>query len=106
MGAVLRAADQLKTAVDPISLGQGQGPKAEALIERAKAKGTWVVLQNCHLGNNIIPCRCFLSLHPINTNYQCNLSTHHINTSYQYTLSTLPSLTINTTLPNYQHYPF
>ncbi|CAM9445138.1 unnamed protein product [Ectocarpus fasciculatus] len=49
MGAVLRAADILKTSVDPISLGQGQGPKAERLIDRAKQKGTWVVLQNCHL---------------------------------------------------------
>ena len=49
MGAVLRAADILKTQVDPISLGQGQGPKAEKLIQRAKEKGTWVVLQNCHL---------------------------------------------------------
>lgn len=49
MGAVFRAADALKTSVDPISLGQGQGPKAERLIQRAKEKGTWVVLQNCHL---------------------------------------------------------
>ena len=49
MSAVFRAADILKTTVDPISLGQGQGPKAERLIERAKQKGTWVVLQNCHL---------------------------------------------------------
>ncbi|CAE7517637.1 DNAH7, partial [Symbiodinium microadriaticum] len=49
MGAVIRAAEVLKTSVDPISLGQGQGPKAEKLIERAKQKGSWVVLQNCHL---------------------------------------------------------
>jgi dynein heavy chain len=49
MGATLRAAELLKTQVDPISLGQGQGPKAEKLIAKAKEKGTWVVLQNCHL---------------------------------------------------------
>eukprot|EP00606_Chrysophyceae_sp_TOSAG23-5_P000032 GSChrysophyteH2.ASY1.ANO1.271.1 assembled CDS len=42
MGAVLRAGELLKTQVDPISLGQGQGPKAEKLIQRAKEKGTWV----------------------------------------------------------------
>ena len=49
MGAVMSAGERLKTQVDPISLGQGQGPKAEKLIQRAKEKGTWVVLQNCHL---------------------------------------------------------
>mmetsp|Transcript_18842 Transcript_18842/g.53650 ORF Transcript_18842/g.53650 Transcript_18842/m.53650 type:complete len:653 (+) Transcript_18842:2-1960(+) len=32
-----------------ISLGQGQGPKAEALIKLGWDTGDWVCLQNCHL---------------------------------------------------------
>ncbi|KAJ3337634.1 hypothetical protein HDU93_000777, partial [Gonapodya sp. JEL0774] len=50
-------ADELRFAkkLHAISLGQGQGPKAEALIRDGVERGTWVLLQNLHLAPSWMP---------------------------------------------------
>jgi dynein heavy chain len=57
MADIQRLAESMETPdggnmlakINPISLGQGQGPKAIAGIKDGSKTGKWVLLQNCHL---------------------------------------------------------
>jgi dynein heavy chain len=53
--ALLKFAETKNKRPDPISLGQGQGEKAQKQIEAALKTGDWVILQNCHLSVSWMP---------------------------------------------------
>lgn len=54
---LLRYANDMNMAdsMGKISLGQGQGPKAEKMVAEGCKNGTWVLLQNCHLYRTWMP---------------------------------------------------
>ncbi len=67
-----------------ISLGQGQGPKAEALIKASKKNGEWVMLQNCHLAKSWMP-----SLENIVTGFGAEEA--EIHTDFRLYLTSMPA---------------
>jgi len=57
MADLLKLADEMRMSkkFEKVSLGQGQGPKAEKLIKMGIDRGMWVCLQNCHLSTSWMP---------------------------------------------------
>jgi dynein heavy chain len=55
--SVYKFAEDLKMSkrIASVSLGQGQGPRAEALIKEGMERGMWILLQNCHLAPSWMP---------------------------------------------------
>ena len=53
--SLILLAGTMNKEIQQISLGQGQGPNAQNLINTGLKDGTWVVLQNCHLAVSWMP---------------------------------------------------
>lgn len=65
-----------------ISLGQGQGPIAEKLMRASMERGSWVMLQNCHLAISWMP-----KLEAIVEQYEADT----IHKDYRLWLTSMPS---------------
>eukprot|EP00899_Mesostigma_viride_P012150 jgi/Mesvir1/20936/Mv08007-RA.1 len=57
MADLLKLAEEMRFTkkFEKVSLGQGQGPKAERLLQVGMDRGMWVCLQNCHLSPSWMP---------------------------------------------------
>ena len=53
--ALIAYSEQLGVGREMLSLGQGQGPIAERMMQDGMDKGSWVILQNCHLSPSWMP---------------------------------------------------
>eukprot|EP00742_Colponemidia_sp_Colp-10_P018445 GILJ01021306.1.p1 GENE.GILJ01021306.1~~GILJ01021306.1.p1 ORF type:complete len:799 (-),score=88.78 GILJ01021306.1:48-2444(-) len=77
-----KLADNMNKRLFSISLGQGQGPIAEKAIREGMDKGTWVLLQNCHLAVSWMR-----DLETITENIQLDLTHEH----FRLWLTSMPS---------------
>uniref|UniRef100_A0A182SHB8 Dynein heavy chain n=1 Tax=Anopheles maculatus TaxID=74869 RepID=A0A182SHB8_9DIPT len=84
MNALLLYAEKMgfDETFQSISLGQGQGPIAQRIIERAQDEGSWVCLQNCHLAASWMPTLEYLWE---------NMDHYNTTTSFRLWLTSYPS---------------
>ena len=72
---------EMDEKIDIVSLGKGQGEKAQKLIEQAIPEGRWVILQNCHLAKSWMQ-----SLEDIIV----NLEKKNINENFKLVITSMP----------------
>lgn len=91
MGSLLLFAEKMgyMESFKFISLGQGQGPIAQALMENAQRDGTWICLQNCHLASSWMP--------KLEAIWE-NMDATNTNPNYRLWLTSYPSETFPSTI--------